>query len=99
MTAGRVGETALAHRALAGIHFTGSTPTFQHLWQTVGANIAGYASYPRLVGETGGKVFVIAHPSADPRAVTIGLVLRWTSPRAIKETLGSATEYGYPHMG
>ena len=71
---GPVGDTALAHRALAGIHFTGSTPTFQHLWQTVGANIAGYASYPRLVGETGGKDFVIAHPSADPRAVAVGLV-------------------------
>ena len=71
---GPVGETALAHRALAGIHFTGSTPTFQHLWQTVGANIATYATYPRLVGETGGKDYVIAHPSADPRAVAIGLV-------------------------
>ena len=71
---GPVGETALAHRALAGIHFTGSTPTFQHLWQTVGANIARYDSYPRLVGETGGKDFVVAHPSADPRAVAIGLV-------------------------
>jgi 1-pyrroline-5-carboxylate dehydrogenase len=71
---GPVGETALGHRDLAGIHFTGSTPTFQHLWQTVGANISAYATYPRLVGETGGKDFVIAHPSADPRAVAIGLV-------------------------
>ena len=69
-----VGETALAHRQLAGIHFTGSTPTFQHLWRTVGANIANYATYPRLVGETGGKDYVIAHPSADPHAVATGLV-------------------------
>ena len=61
-----VSEVALAHRDLAGIHFTGSTATFQHLWQTVGANIAGYRSYPRLVGETGGKDFLVAHPSADP---------------------------------
>ena len=71
---GPVGETALAHRQLAGIHFTGSTPTFQHLWRTVGANIANYATYPRLVGETGGKDYVIAHPSADRHAVVTGLV-------------------------
>jgi 1-pyrroline-5-carboxylate dehydrogenase len=69
-----VSQVALPHPALAGIHFTGSTPTFQHLWQTVGANIGSYASYPRLVGETGGKDFVVAHPSADPAAVVTGLV-------------------------
>lgn len=63
-----VSEVALTHRDLAGIHFTGSTPTFQHLWKTVGENIANYRTYPRLVGETGGKDFVVAHPSAD-RAV------------------------------
>ncbi len=61
-----VSEVALPHPDLAGIHFTGSTGTFQHLWRTVGENIAGYRGYPRLVGETGGKDFVIAHPSADP---------------------------------
>jgi 1-pyrroline-5-carboxylate dehydrogenase len=61
-----VSEVVLPHRDLAGIHFTGSTATFQHLWATVGANIAGYRSYPRLVGETGGKDFLVAHPSADP---------------------------------
>ncbi|QES44020.1 1-pyrroline-5-carboxylate dehydrogenase [Streptomyces venezuelae] len=60
-----VSEVALNHRDLAGIHFTGSTPTFQHLWKTVGENIAKYRTYPRLVGETGGKDFVVAHPSAD----------------------------------
>jgi 1-pyrroline-5-carboxylate dehydrogenase len=60
-----VSEVALMHPALAGIHFTGSTATFQHLWQTVGANLTRYRTYPRLVGETGGKDFVLAHPSAD----------------------------------
>ncbi|CAM5392918.1 L-glutamate gamma-semialdehyde dehydrogenase [Streptomyces abikoensis] len=63
-----VSEVALNHPELAGIHFTGSTKTFQHLWKTVGNNIEKYRSYPRLVGETGGKDFVVAHPSAD-RAV------------------------------
>jgi 1-pyrroline-5-carboxylate dehydrogenase len=67
-------RVALAHPDLAGIHFTGSTATFQHLWQTVGHNIARYRGYPRLVGETGGKDFVIAHPSADPDALRTGLV-------------------------
>ncbi|MEJ8637634.1 MULTISPECIES: L-glutamate gamma-semialdehyde dehydrogenase [Streptomyces] len=63
-----VSEVALNHPELAGIHFTGSTKTFQHLWKTVGNNIEKYRSYPRIVGETGGKDFVVAHPSAD-RAV------------------------------
>jgi 1-pyrroline-5-carboxylate dehydrogenase len=69
-----VSEVALAHPDLAGIHFTGSTNTFQHLVKTVGANIASYRTYPRLVGETGGKDFVIAHPSADPDALVTALV-------------------------
>jgi 1-pyrroline-5-carboxylate dehydrogenase len=69
-----VSRVALAHRDLAGIHFTGSTGTFQHLWRTVGQNISGYRGYPRLVGETGGKDFVIAHPSADPDVLTTALV-------------------------
>src|SRR6266576_169115 len=69
-----VSEVALPHRDLAGIHFTGSTTTFQHLWRTVGENIAGYRAYPRLVGETGGKDFVIAHPSADPAVLATALV-------------------------
>lgn len=60
-----VSEVALNHPDLAGIHFTGSTKTFQHLWKTVGNNIEKYRSYPRIVGETGGKDFVVAHPSAD----------------------------------
>jgi 1-pyrroline-5-carboxylate dehydrogenase len=65
---------ALRHRDLAGIHFTGSTNTFQHLWQSVGANIADYRAYPRLVGETGGKDFVVAHSSANPDVVRTALV-------------------------
>jgi len=69
-----VSGVALRHRDLAGIHFTGSTGTFQHLWRTVGENIAGYRGYPRLVGETGGKDFVIAHPSADPAVLSTALV-------------------------
>src|SRR5580692_12046208 len=69
-----VSRVALPHRDLAGIHFTGSTGTFQHLWRSVGENISGYRSYPRIVGETGGKDFVIAHPSADPAGLTTALV-------------------------
>jgi 1-pyrroline-5-carboxylate dehydrogenase len=68
-----VSDVALADRDLAGIHFTGSTKVFQHLWKTVGDNIASYRSYPRLVGETGGKDFVIAHPSADAEALVTAL--------------------------
>lgn len=69
-----VSEVVLASPDLAGIHFTGSTPLFQKLWGTVGQNIASYRSYPRLVGETGGKDFVIAHPSADPDVVRTALI-------------------------
>jgi 1-pyrroline-5-carboxylate dehydrogenase len=69
-----VSQVALTHPDLAGIHFTGSTPTFQHLWRTVGENIGRYRNYPRLVGETGGKDFVIAHPSADPAIVAPTLI-------------------------
>ncbi|MBO1420190.1 L-glutamate gamma-semialdehyde dehydrogenase [Streptomyces sp. FH025] len=64
-----VSAVALKHPALAGIHFTGSTATFQHLWREVGNNIAGYRTYPRIVGETGGKDFLVAHPSADPKVL------------------------------
>jgi 1-pyrroline-5-carboxylate dehydrogenase len=71
---GVVSEVALAHPALAGIHFTGSTPTFHKLWRTVAANIDSYRSYPRMVGETGGKDFVLAHPTADPQALLVGLL-------------------------
>ena len=69
-----VSQVALTDPSLAGIHFTGSTATFQHLWSAVGANIGRYAGYPRLVGETGGKDFIVAHPSADPAALVVALV-------------------------
>jgi 1-pyrroline-5-carboxylate dehydrogenase len=69
-----VSEVALADRDLAGIHFTGSTPVFQHLWRTVGQNIASYRGYPRIVGETGGKDFVVAHPSADVDVLRTALI-------------------------
>ena len=69
-----VSRVALPHPDLAGIHFTGSTGTFQHLWRGVGANIEKYRNYPRLVGETGGKDFVIVHPSADQPSIVTTLV-------------------------
>jgi 1-pyrroline-5-carboxylate dehydrogenase len=69
-----VSRVALPHPDLAGIHFTGSTGTFRHLWRTVGENIESYRDYPRVVGETGGKDFVIVHPSADPATVVTALV-------------------------
>jgi 1-pyrroline-5-carboxylate dehydrogenase len=69
-----VSEVALHHPELAGIHFTGSTGTFEHLWRTVGENIARYRGYPRIVGETGGKDFILAHPSADPAVLTTALI-------------------------
>ena len=69
-----VSEVALADRDLAGIHFTGSTAVFQHLWRTVGTNIDRYRGYPRIVGETGGKDFVVAHASADVDVLRTALV-------------------------
>ena len=68
------GEIIFKHPDFAGIHFTGSTGVFQHVWKTIGENITRYKSYPRIVGETGGKDFVIAHKSANPKAVAVGLV-------------------------
>jgi len=69
-----VGDVMLPHRELAGIHFTGSTRTFQTMWRTVGENIANYASYPRIVGETGGKDFIFAHESADQDALVAAII-------------------------
>ena len=69
-----IGEVALNHPDLAGIHFTGSTPVFRGMWKTVGDNLERYKSFPRLVGETGGKDFVFAHPSADVAALAVALV-------------------------
>ena len=67
------GEVIFAHPDFAGIHFTGSTGVFQDIWKTIGQNIAGYKTYPRIVGETGGKDFIIAHPSAHAKAVAVGM--------------------------
>lgn len=69
-----VSEVVLADRRLAGIHFTGSTATFQHLWREVATNLPKYGTYPRLVGETGGKDFIVAHSSADPDVLTTALI-------------------------
>ena len=69
-----IGSVALTHRDLAAVHFTGSTATFQQIWQTVGANIGSYRNYPRLVGETGGKDFILAHPTADAEALAAACI-------------------------
>jgi 1-pyrroline-5-carboxylate dehydrogenase len=69
-----IGDAALASPELAGVHFTGSTPVFQGMWKTIGQNIAEYRNYPRIVGETGGKDFIVAHPSADVDAVATAIL-------------------------
>jgi 1-pyrroline-5-carboxylate dehydrogenase len=72
--AGAISEAALSDPGLAGIHFTGSTAVFQSMWRAVGQNIARYRVYPRLVGETGGKDFIVAHPSADREALLTAII-------------------------
>jgi 1-pyrroline-5-carboxylate dehydrogenase len=69
-----ISDAVLASPHLAGIHFTGSTAVFNSMWKTVGANMSNYKAYPRLVGETGGKDFIVAHPSADPLEVAVAIV-------------------------
>jgi 1-pyrroline-5-carboxylate dehydrogenase len=69
-----VGDVCLADPHLAGIHFTGSTRVFQGMWKTIGENIADYKSYPRIVGETGGKDFIFAHPSAEVKSLVTAIV-------------------------
>ena len=69
-----VSEVALAHRDFGGLHFTGSTATFQHLWRSIAGNLTGYRAYPRIVGETGGKDFIVAHPSADPDVLRTAMI-------------------------
>jgi len=90
--ASQVGYPALAHPDFAGIHFTGSTPVFHDMWKTMSGNLPKYKTYPRIVGETGGKNFTFAHPSADVEALVTGLV------RGAFEYQGqkcSATSRGY----
>jgi 1-pyrroline-5-carboxylate dehydrogenase len=72
--AAMVSNVVLSHRDLAGVHFTGSTEVFNNIWKTIGGSAATYRSYPRIVGETGGKDFVVAHPSADPAALAVAIV-------------------------
>jgi 1-pyrroline-5-carboxylate dehydrogenase len=72
--AAAISSVALSHPDLAGVHFTGSTGVFNNMWQTIGASMSRYRSYPRIVGETGGKDFVIAHASADPQALSVAIV-------------------------
>src|SRR5207247_4021040 len=69
-----IGDAALASPDLAGVHFTGSTAVFQSMWKTIGQNIEQYRNYPRLVGETGGKDFIVVHPTADIDAVVTAIV-------------------------
>ena len=69
-----ISEVALTHRDLAGVHFTGSTAVFNSMWHTIGKNMDHYRSYPRIVGETGGKDFIVAHPSADAQSLAVAMV-------------------------
>ncbi len=69
-----IGDVCFAHRDFAGVHFTGSTGVFNRMWKTIGENIPNYRGYPRIVGETGGKDFVLAHSSADPDVVATALL-------------------------
>ena len=69
-----VSDVLLTHPDLGGVHFTGSTGVFNGMWETIGRNMGRYRSYPRIVGETGGKDFILAHPSADAEALAVGIV-------------------------
>jgi len=71
---GMISDVLLSHRDLAGVHFTGSTEVFNSMWKTIGANMSNYRSYPRIVGETGGKDFIVAHASADPQSLAVAAV-------------------------
>ncbi|HEY7567912.1 MAG TPA: L-glutamate gamma-semialdehyde dehydrogenase [Gemmatimonadaceae bacterium] len=71
--AGPISDRLLAHRDLAGVHFTGSTSVFNSMWKTIGANMSQYRTYPRIVGETGGKDFIVAHPSAEAEALAVAI--------------------------
>jgi 1-pyrroline-5-carboxylate dehydrogenase len=71
--AGLISDKLLSHRDLAGVHFTGSTAVFNNMWKTIGASMSRYKSYPRIVGETGGKDFIVAHQSADPVALSVAI--------------------------
>ena len=101
-----IGDPVLASPDLAGIHFTGSTAVFHDMWKTVGQNIDRYRNYPRIVGETGGKDFIVAHPSADvdarrdrdrPRLVRVPgpeVLGRLARLRAVEPVAGAARAAG-----
>ena len=72
--AAMISKVLLSHRDLAGVHFTGSTEVFNDMWKTIGGSMSTYRSYPRIVGETGGKDFIVAHPSADVEALAVAIV-------------------------
>jgi 1-pyrroline-5-carboxylate dehydrogenase len=72
--AAMISKVLLSHRDLAGVHFTGSTAVFNDMWKTIGASMGSYRSYPRIVGETGGKDFIVAHASADVDALAVAIV-------------------------
>jgi 1-pyrroline-5-carboxylate dehydrogenase len=72
--AATISNVLLSHPDLAGVHFTGSTEVFKEMWKTIGSSIDGYKTYPRIVGETGGKDFIVAHPSADAEALAVAIV-------------------------
>src|SRR5215471_4150074 len=72
--ASMISKALLSHHDLAGVHFTGSTEVFNDMWKTIGASMSTYRSYPRVVGETGGKDFILAHPSADADALAVAIV-------------------------
>ncbi|MFI5229376.1 MAG: L-glutamate gamma-semialdehyde dehydrogenase [Gemmatimonadales bacterium] len=71
--AAEISKVLLSHRELAGVHFTGSTAVFNNMWKTIGASMSTYGTYPRIVGETGGKDFIVAHPSADAQALAVAI--------------------------
>src|SRR3982074_3431948 len=71
--AAQISKGALSDSDFTGLHFTGSTAVFNSMWQTIGANMSRYANYPRIVGETGGKDFIVAHSSADPQALAVAI--------------------------
>src|SRR5258707_10541869 len=72
--AAMISKVVLSHRDLAGVHFTGSTEVFNDMWKTIGGSMSTYRSYPRILGETGGKDFIVAHPSADVDALAVAIV-------------------------
>jgi 1-pyrroline-5-carboxylate dehydrogenase len=95
-----VSRTLLAHPEFAGIHFTGSTTVFRSLWKTIGDNLGRYRSYPRIVGETGGKDFILAHPSADVDATEVQRGLPCVHPRhpvARGARPGGGNDWGHSH--